>query len=298
MTTRDVLHKPQLPGGGGARTMRAELVATNPWTSDATATVLGSEDFEPDAAGLVTMKLRPNAEMAQADTYYRVRIARSEIVYFAVVPSSAGPFQLVNILVDPTTLNPVNPLLPALYQATAQKGQANGYASLDGSGKVPAAQLPASSGGGLQGFGTTGIVKSTFGPAGTSGTWTLAPAAFRVSTPAEVGDVLDWTPDIMHTTTADAQIDLVSVVSGAPARYLSTKTTAPEATQRGHAGFYIGPNHPRALRPAKWVVAAEDISAGTVTLALLYQAAGAGVTFGSADYPNEITLTNLGAPPS
>jgi hypothetical protein len=30
------------------------------------------------------------------------------------------------------------------YEATANKGQANGYASLDGSGKVPAAQLPAS----------------------------------------------------------------------------------------------------------------------------------------------------------
>lgn len=34
----------------------------------------------------------------------------------------------------------------AAKQATSEKGQANGYASLDASGKVPSAQLPASSG--------------------------------------------------------------------------------------------------------------------------------------------------------
>ncbi len=34
------------------------------------------------------------------------------------------------------------------YQKETEKGQANGYASLDGTGKVPAAQLPAASGGG------------------------------------------------------------------------------------------------------------------------------------------------------
>lgn len=38
--------------------------------------------------------------------------------------------------------------LPA-YQKLAQKGVANGYASLDGTGKVPTSQLPASSSGGV-----------------------------------------------------------------------------------------------------------------------------------------------------
>jgi hypothetical protein len=34
------------------------------------------------------------------------------------------------------------------FQLVADKGQANGYAELDGTGKVPAAQLPSGMGGG------------------------------------------------------------------------------------------------------------------------------------------------------
>lgn len=130
--------------------MQAELVATlAAYTDDHTVTVIGSALFEPDSTGLVTMKLRPNSEMAQTDTYYRIRIARSEVIYYAVVPDS-GPVQLVNILVDPTTLNPVGPIQAPLFQLRSEKGQASGYAPLDGTGKVPTANLPASAGGGIE----------------------------------------------------------------------------------------------------------------------------------------------------
>jgi len=150
MSTVSVLHKPQTPSGTVARAMSAELIATlAAYTDDHTTTVLGTEDFEPDSAGLVTMRLRPNSELAQTDTYYRVRVARSTIIYYCVVPDT-GPVQLVDILVDPTTLNPVGPIQAPLFQLRSEKAQANGYAPLDGTGKVPTANLPAGSGGGVE----------------------------------------------------------------------------------------------------------------------------------------------------
>lgn len=127
--------------------MTAQLIASQAaWTDDGTATVLGSEVFAPDATGLVTLKLRPNSELAQTDTYYRITVERSPTVYYAVVPD-AGPVELISILVDPATLNPVGPIVAPLFQLRSERGQANGYASLGSDGKVPTAQLPASSGG-------------------------------------------------------------------------------------------------------------------------------------------------------
>lgn len=127
--------------------MTAELIASQAaWTDDNTATVLGTEVFSPDSTGLVTLKLRPNSELAQTDTYYRITVERSPTTYYAVVPD-AGPVELISILVDPATLNPVGPIVAPLFQLRSEKAQANGYASLGSDGKVPTAQLPAGSGG-------------------------------------------------------------------------------------------------------------------------------------------------------
>lgn len=371
MTTRNVLHRPELPSGGGPRTMTAELIATSFYTDDGTATVLGVDYFEPDSAGLVTMALRPNSELAQTDTYYRVRIARSSVVYYAVVPDGAGPFQLVSILVDPSTLNPIDPIQAPLFQLRSEKAQANGYASLDDTGKVPTAQLPAGSGGGIesvngdtgpdvvldaadvgavptartisgtagqltgggdlsanrtlalhadvlsalsaaltavqpaalssglaqrgvQAVASSGIHNTTF-QGDTSSSWELAPADYNVTIAAEVGDVLLFDPSMLVQVGADAELDVVSVVGGVPVRYYSTGTTTPGPN--GHGGLYIGTGFNRSLKSVRWIVAADDLSGGTVTLALLRRN-GAGVTFGSALYPGQVNLTNLGGAPA
>lgn len=349
--------------------MTAELIATSFYTDDGTATVLGVEYFEPDSMGLVTLTLRPNSELAQTDTYYRVRIARSSVVYYAVVPDS-GPVELVNILVDPETLNPIGPIQAPLFQLRSEKAQANGYASLDGTGKVPTAQLPASAGGGIesvngdvgpdvvldasdvgavptartisttagqltgggdlsanrtlglhadvvaalvlagtavqpaalnsglsnrgvQAVASSGIQTVTF-QGDTSSSWELAPAEYRVTIAAQVGDVLLFDPSMLVQVGADAELDVVSVVDDAPARYYSTGTAV--AGPNGHGGLYIGTGYNRSLKSVRWVVAAEDLDGGNVTLSLLRRN-GSGVTFGSAAYPGQVNLTNFGGTP-
>lgn len=352
--------------------MTATLMASTVYTDDKTASVLGTETFDPDSAGMVTLKLRPNSEMAQTDTYYRITIARSVHQYFAVVPDS-GPVELVDILVDPSTLNPAVPPLPPLFQLRSEKGQANGYPSLDGTGKVPAAQLPAGSGGGIESVnGDTGpdvelsaadvgappVTRSITGTAGriigggtleadrqfdlhanvlaalvaagtavqpadldaldplidnrgvqavassglefttfqgdTSSSWQLAPSEYDVTIAASVGDVLWFEPSMLVQVGADAELDVVSVVDGLPARYYSTGTSTPGPN--GHGGLYIGTGYNRSLKAVRWIVAAEDIDGGTVTLALLRRN-GSGVTFGSAAYPGQVNVTNLGGTP-
>ena len=369
MTTVSVTHRPESPSGAGFRVMSAELIAVSAWTDDKAATVLGTELFAPDAAGLVTMHLRPNSELAQTDTYYRVRIQRSDIVYYCVVPDS-GPVKLIDILVDPGTLNPIGPVLQPLFQLRSEKGQANGYAPLDGTGKVPTANLPASAGGGIesingdvgpavtldfadvgappatrtitgtagriigggdlsanrvfdlhadvlaamsaavsavqpaalatglanrgvQAVASSGIKNVTF-QGDTSSAWTLAPADYDVTIAASVGDVLLFDPSMLVQVGADAELDVVSVVGGLPARYYSTGTAV--AGPNGHGGLYIGTGFNRSLKTVRWIVAAEDISGGAVTLALLRRN-GSGVTFGHAVYPGQVNVTNLGGTP-
>lgn len=369
MSTVDVRHKPQSPSGGAARTMTATLVASTAYTDDKTASVLGTDTFEPDSTGLVTLKLRPNSELAQTDTYYRITISRSALVYYAVVPD-AGPVELVDILVDPSTLNPIGPVQAPLFQPRAEKGQANGYPSLDGTGKVPTSQLPASAGGGIesvngdtgpdvvltpaelgavpttrtvtgaagritgggdlsanrqfdlhadvvsalnaavtavqpaalasglanrgvQAVGTSGVQNVTF-QGDTSSGWELAPAAYNVSVAASVGDVLWFEPSMLVAVGADAELDVASVVDGSPARYYSSGTAV--QAPNGHGGLYIGTGFNRSLKAVRWIVEASDIDDGTVTLALMRRN-GSGVTFGSAAYPGQVNLTNLGGTP-
>lgn len=186
--------------------MRAELIATvAAYTDDHTTTVLGSEDFEPDSTGLVTMALRPSSELAQTDTYYRVRVARSDITYYCVVPD-AGPVQLINILVDPATLNPVGPIVAPLFQLRSEKAQANGYPSLDVSGKVPAAQLPESAGGTTPDATDTvkGIIRLTNHLAGTAAAPELSAALIATINAAAAAAATAVQPAAL-TTAANAR---------------------------------------------------------------------------------------------
>lgn len=159
-----------------------------------------------------------------------------------------------------------------------------------------------SGGGGLKSRGTTGLLTSgggaPFGPAGASGTWTMCPAAWRVTVPAVAGDVLQWTPAvIIGAATGDAELDLASIVSGAPARYASSQTSTQSAN--GHGGLYVWYQSGRRLgTPMTWVVTADDIDGGNVTIALMYRASGSGITIGVSAYPSQIDLVNLGTPSS
>lgn len=145
----------------------------------------------------------------------------------------------------------------------------------------------------IKGFGTTGKIQLQFGPGDTSGTWTLAPAEWRVTIPAAVGDILCLDPSIIALVGADAEMDVCSLNGTTRLRYYSsgTSTQAPN----GHGGLYMGQQFSHQVNPVKWVVTADDIVGGNVTLCYMYRA-GSGITWGSLAYPNEITLINEGAP--
>lgn len=147
----------------------------------------------------------------------------------------------------------------------------------------------------VKAFGTTGKLQATFGPGDTSGTWTVVPSSWRVTVPAAVGDVLCLDPSIIALVGADAEMDVCSYNpnTNARLRYYSSGTTT-QATN-GHGGLYMGTQYNRKVGPVRWVVTADDIVDGNVTLAYMYRA-GAGITWGSLAYPNEITLINEGAP--
>lgn len=145
----------------------------------------------------------------------------------------------------------------------------------------------------VKALGTTGKITGTFGPGDTSGTWTVAPAPWRVTVPASVGDVLCLDPSVIAQVTADAEMDVCSLNGNTPLRYYSSGTSSQAAN--GHGGLYMGTQFSTKLSPVRWVVTADDIVSGNVTLSYMYRA-GSGVTWGSGAYPNEITLINEGSP--
>jgi hypothetical protein len=145
----------------------------------------------------------------------------------------------------------------------------------------------------VKAFATTGKITGTFGPGDTSGTWTVAPAQWRVTVPAAAGDVLSLDPSIIAQVGADAEMDVCSLDGNTPLRYYSSGTSVQGAN--GHGGLYMGTQYNRKVNPIKWVVTADDIVGGNVTLSYMYRA-GSGITWGSGAYPNEITLINEGAP--
>jgi hypothetical protein len=149
-------------------------------------------------------------------------------------------------------------------------------------------------GSGIKAHASTGLKTTQFGPGDTSGTWTVCPTDYQVTIAAAVGDVLRWEPSVIAAQTAAGEFDVAALVGGAPARYYSSGTSTQAA--HGHGGLYMDANYSHSLKPITWVVDAADVSGGTVTLAVMYRAAGAGVLFGSSAYPSQIDVDNLGTP--
>lgn len=150
-------------------------------------------------------------------------------------------------------------------------------------------------------YATTGqFVGNNFGLCGVSGTWTVCPAAYRVTIAASAGDILVWNMSAILgiTATADAEFDLAAVdAAGAFLRCKSSNTNTP--LTNGDGGMYCWQTNARRLPSQQWQVQAGDIVSGTVTLALLYRAAGSGLSVGHATvYPSSVSITNLGTPQS
>lgn len=152
-------------------------------------------------------------------------------------------------------------------------------------------------------FATTGqFVGNNFGPCGVSGTWTVCPAAFRLSIAASAGDILLWNISAILgiTASSDAEFDLAAInntVPGSPVilRAKSSNTNTP--LTNGDGGMYCWQNNSRRLPSQQWKVEAGDIVSNTVTLALLYRDAGSGLSVGHATaYPSSVTITNFGTP--
>jgi hypothetical protein len=119
-------------------TLRPSSVELPPMTG-------GQDRAVTDIDGRWELTLPPNSV---AGSYYSIRVWRHETI-FVVVPDSPTPVNAETIDVDPDTLEPPEPADPPLYVARSEIGTANGVAGLDDDGRVPLAQLPASSGGGL-----------------------------------------------------------------------------------------------------------------------------------------------------
>lgn len=171
--------------------------------------------------------------------------------------------------------------LESTLSAVATSGQ---YSDLTG---TPSPQTR------VKAYATTGKIQQTFGPGDTSGTWTVSGAAWRVTVPASVGDVLSLDPSIIALVGADAEMDVCSLNGNTPLRFYSSGTTTQAAN--GHGGLYMGTQFNSRLAPIKWIVTSDDVVSGNVTLAYMYRA-GSGITWGSVLYPNEIALTNEGSP--
>ena len=118
-----------------------------------------------------------------------------------------------------------------------------------------------------------------------------------LAVPAAVGDVLELAPDMLcNNTGTDLQLEAVTRVSGADARYWSSGT----GTSRwpgGIGNWYIPSVFTGPRGGARLTVQAGDIAAGQVTVRLYGRvAAGSRTVFASSTYPLRWTLTNHGAP--
>jgi hypothetical protein len=139
------------PGQTGVprRRCTVDLTGAGLWLSNETGEIIDSAVEESDDTGLVEFTLTPQSEIAGPDSYYVFRIASTDVARAFIAPVSAVAVKLVDHLVDPDTLDPVDPDLPSLYLARAELGAANGVAPLGADGRVPTANLPVGSGGDL-----------------------------------------------------------------------------------------------------------------------------------------------------
>jgi hypothetical protein len=125
---------------------------------------------------------------------------------------------------------------------------------------------------------------------GTSGTWTLTPAAWRLSGKASPGDVVEWSPNL-QLQGGPAAFDLASVVDGVAVRWKSSGTDTPAAL----GSMYAQGDYGTARLPVlPWRVNAADIDDdGRITLVLGYRAGG-DMSLGHVSGVSRISLSNFG----
>lgn len=149
-------------------------------------------------------------------------------------------------------------------------------------------------GGGLRAFAETAPLLTPVTGCGTGGPWTLAPAPWRLSVPAALNDVIEWTPAVALGGTGTAALDVAVLLGGAVVRYLSSGTTVP--AELGHGGLYVSGAYGAArLSTLRHRVQLGELSGDTIPLALAYRADPDGaMTLGHAQIPSIISMINLG----
>lgn len=154
-----LLNASQEPVAG--RMVTAELVTASPWLADGTGSIVVADTATSANDGWAELKLVPQADLADTSSHYRIRIDGSWVTFHCVVPVSTGPVLLVDILVDPDTLDPLPPETASLYLPRAELGVPGGPVPLGQDGKIAADYLPAG-GGGVAG---SPLLGETFSPA-------------------------------------------------------------------------------------------------------------------------------------
>lgn len=122
----------------------AELIGAGDRADDI-GVVTGSVTATTGVEGTFTLALLPNSAYAQVGTYYAVNIAGGPS-YTIVVPVAEDPVDLIDLVIDPRTLDPVPAAAAPAYLLRTERGSLTGVAPLV-AGKVPALYLPSSSGG-------------------------------------------------------------------------------------------------------------------------------------------------------
>ena len=242
---------------------------------------------DPAAATAGLRTLGTGAAQAAAGNDGRLTDSRAPLAH-AASHASAGT--------DPVTPAAIGASATGHGHAEADvTGLAADLASLDA--RLDA--LEAGGGGGspqVKAVASTGLLSTTTSIATGPG-WTVMPPPWQVTVAAAVGDVLTlkWLA-LSAQNNGDIEADIASIVSGSPARYLSSGT-ATQATH-GHGGLYGGSGltdyNDWQPQPLDWIVTSDDLAGGTVTLAFVARTTGAARTVGSGAYPSQIDVVNYG----
>lgn len=203
----------------------------------------------------------------------RIRGARADVPPYVVTPV-AGTLDLS------TAPRGTGDTIPT-YVLGSSVGQPGGVAALDGTGKVPAAQLPASGGGSTLAVRRAYVTTGNISLPDTSGTWAVL-SGLELAIPAAVGDDVQLGVHAMRSDTPGSFVDVAVVVGSTPVRFLSSGTATPavEGDPGWYPGGFVGQSAPRGF-----AVAPGDRDGGNVRFVVVAKAAGTGTVYASAAYP-------------
>jgi len=133
-----------------------------------------------------------------------------------------------------------------------------------------------------------------------SGGWTIVTSSpgtgsvpLQAQIAANIGDKVIITASFMRTGT-NQFLDWALLAAGVPDTYAATGTTTPAS--EGNPGLYPqATNFPGVSGSWQFTVAAQHITGGLVTIALVTKGTGTGTVYASTTYPMDILLTCLGS---